>query len=116
MVGLRDQVEQLGPAAVRRHAPEPRHGILVGLAKILPQIHSRAPAVARAGDHDDFRVVVGFQLVRDLFHLDEQRRIHRVAFLRPVESDPGDPFVIGLDQYTRVFFLCNHRWYPFRKY
>lgn len=106
-------VEQFrGPSAMRRGCPETCRRILIGLAKILLEIPSGAPAVASAGEHDDLGVFVGLQSKQDFLHLDMQCRAHGIAFFRPVERDTRDPFLVGIDENTAVFLLLGHRILP----
>src|SRR5919106_4023989 len=106
MVGLRDQ---LSKSAQRRCAVMARNRA-TGSWSVSRKycLHPRAPAVARARDHDDLSFLVGLQLVGDPLHLEKQRRIHRVALFRTIERDPGNSFAVGLDQHTSVFLLLSH--------
>jgi hypothetical protein len=51
---------------------------------------------------------IGLQPEQDFFHLDVERRIHRITLLRPIEGDPGDSFLIGLDENAGIFFRLSH--------
>src|SRR5262249_60151941 len=76
------------PATVRRGRPKARSRVVIRLAKILLEIHPSAPAVAGAGEHDDFGCLIGLESVEDLLHLDGHRRVPGVALLRSIESNP----------------------------
>src|SRR5215813_7285244 len=97
------------PATVRRGRPKARPRIVIRLAKILLEIHPSAPAIAGAGQYDDFGCLIGLESVEDLLHLDVKRRVHGIALLRSIESNPRDSFIVGFDQDAGVFFLFSHR-------
>jgi YHS domain-containing protein len=108
---MHPEIEQIGPGTCPLCGMRDR--IFVSLAKILLQVHARAPAIPRPREHDDFSLIIGFQPVEDFLHLYVERRTHGIAFLRPIEGDPGNAFIVGLDQHAGVFFLLGHRGSPF---
>ena len=60
------------------------------LAEIFLQIHAGGPGAALAGQHQHAHIIAELELLERLQHGAIERRVHRIALVRPVEFQPGD--------------------------